>query len=397
MPKINPDILRWARETSGMNLEEAAKKINLRDAHGIAAADRLFAIESGEQEPTRPLLLRMAKQYRRPLLTFYMSAPPQKGDRGKDFRTLPAGYTAADDALLDVLIRDVQARQSMIKAVLEDEEEANPLWFVSSAKMADGLSTILSSIQETLQIDRNELRATKTPFDAFGLLRKRTEDLGVFVLLIGNLGSYHTTIDLETFRGFALADSIAPFIIINDQDTHSAWSFTLLHELVHLWLGQTGISGSSGDNSIERFCNEVAGEFLLSRGELSQLQVSDTTDFDMAQTLISEFARNRHLSSSMVAYKLYNSGAISHQTWKSLSEAFHDKWLEYRSEHRKKARGLEGGPNYYTVRQHRLGNALVELVGRMVTSGALTTLKAGKVLGIKAKNVQTLIDIVKLA
>jgi hypothetical protein len=30
----------------------------------------------------------MAKVYRRSLLTFYLSAPPPKGDRGEDFRTV---------------------------------------------------------------------------------------------------------------------------------------------------------------------------------------------------------------------------------------------------------------------------------------------------------------------
>jgi hypothetical protein len=34
------------------------------------------------------------------------------------------------------------------------------------------------------------------------------------------------------FRGFAPADDLAPFIVINDNDP--AHSFTLLHELVHI-------------------------------------------------------------------------------------------------------------------------------------------------------------------
>ena len=393
MPKVNPDIIHWARETAGLTLEEAANKLKLHQARGVSAVDRLSALESGDDHPTRSLLTRMAKQYRRPLLTFYMSAPPRKGDRGQDFRTLPVDYSDADEALLDALIRDVKARQSMVRAMLKDEEDTEPLHFVGSMRMSQGISAVLSSIQETIQLDIAEFRAEDSPSEAFTLLRSRVEAVGIFVLLIGNLGSYHTAIDLATFRGYALADDIAPFVIINDQDARSAWSFTLLHELVHIWLGQTGVSDLSAEISIEKFCNDVAGEFLLSNSELEQLDVDDRTDLESAQRRIGEFALDRNLSSSMVAYKLYRTGTIDFESWKLLSETFRTMWITRRNERRIRAREQEiHGPTYYPVRRHRIGKALLELVGSMMRAGAITTSKAGKVLGVKAKNVQNLLD-----
>ena len=397
MPKINPDIIRWARETAGLTLEEATKKLAIREARGVSAVDRLIALESGEEEPTRSVIAKMAKQYRRPLLTFYMTVPPRKGDRGQDFRTLPEDYSDADEALLDALIRDIKARQSMVRAMIEDEEDTKPLSFVGSLRMSQGISTALSSIQETLQINRDELRAESSPSEAFTLLRNRVEAAGIFVLLIGNLGSYHTAIDIEIFRGFALADNIAPFVIINDQDSRTAWSFTLLHELVHIWLGQTGVSGWRAESSIERFCNDVASEFLLSKSELGQLDITDVTDLESAQRRISEFATDRNLSASMVTYKLYRMGNINFKSWRLLSENFRKLWIAQRNERRIKAREQEShGPTYYPVRRHRIGKALIDLVGAMMRAGEITTSKAGKVLGVKAKNVQTLIDYGKL-
>lgn len=393
MPKVNQDIIRWARETAGLTLEEASTKLNLHQARGVSAVDRLAAFESGDDQPTRSLLTRMAKQYRRPLLTFYMSAPPRKGDRGQDFRTLPVDYSDADEALLDALIRDVKARQSMVRAMLEDEEDTEPLHFVGSMRMSQGVSAVLSSIQETIQLDIAEFRAEDSPSEAFTLLRNRVEAVGIFVLLIGNLGSYHTAIDLATFRGYALADDIAPFVIINDQDARPAWSFTLLHELVHIWLGQTGVSDLRAEISIEKFCNDVAGEFLLSNSELEQLDVDDRTDLESAQRRIGEFALDRNLSASMVAYKLYRMGTIDFESWKLLSQTFRTMWIARRNERRIRAREQEiHGPTYYPVRRHRIGKALLELVGSMMRAGAITTSKAGKVLGVKAKNVQNLLD-----
>lgn len=393
MPKVNPDIIRWARETAGLTLEEAATKIDLQQARGVSAVDRLAALESGDDQPTRSLLTRMAKHYRRPLLTFYMTAPPRKGDRGQDFRTLPEDYSDTDEALLDALIRDVKARQSIVRAMLEDEEDTESLPFVGSLRMSQGVSAVSSSIRQIIRIDKAEFRAKPSAYDAFMLLRNRVEAAGIFVLLIGNLGSYHTAIDLEIFRGFALADDIAPFVIINDQDAYSAWSFTLLHELAHIWLGQTGVSGLKAELSIERFCNDVASEFLLDTSELEALDVNKRTDLESAKRRISEFAMDRKLSASMVTYKLYRMGSIDFESWKTLSEIFRKMWIAGRNERRIRAREQESrGPDYYRIRRQRIGKALLEIVDIMMRTGAITTYKAAKVLGVKPKNVQILIE-----
>ena len=392
MPQVNCEILSWARETAGLTPEEAVRKLDIREARGVSAVERLAALEAGDDTPTRPMLVKMAKHYRRPLLVFYMSAPPRKGDRGQDFRTLPMGRSTATDVFLDVLIRGIRARQSMVKAVLEDADEAEPLPFVGSSVMSEGVPNILASIRETLGVDLADFRSKADSGDAFALLRAGAEAAGVFVLLISNLGSHHTTIDLETFRGFALADEVAPFVIINDQDAKPAWSFTLLHELAHIWLGVTGVSGENAEVAVEAFCNEVAGKFLLPEDELDQLSVNDATNFDTAQARISEFAGERNLSRSMVAYKLYRAGMIGRAKWQHLNTAFREQWLQARADRRERSRDQDSGPNYYVVRQHRVGTALINLVRRMVTAGDLTTSKAGKVLGVKPKNVHTLID-----
>lgn len=392
MPKINPDILRWARESAGLAPDKAVAKLQLGPARGASAVERLAALEAGKDLPTRAMLVTMAKHYRRPLLTFYLSAPPRRGDRGRDFRTLPEGHSPADDVLLDALIRDIRARQGMVRAVLEDEEEAALLSFVGSKNTSDGVPVVLSSIRDTLQVSLPHFYTQSSPPEAFALLRAGAEEAGIFVLLKGDLGSHHTAIDLELFRGFALADEVAPFVVINDRDSRAAWSFTLLHELTHVWLGQTGISGERAGRTIERFCNDVAGEFLLPREELKGISLDDATDLRSTELRISEFARGRNLSSSMVAYRLYRARAIGRNIWSDLSTTFRDKWLRERHGQRLRAREQAGGPNYYVVRRHRVGNALINLVGRMMRAGAITTSKAGKVLGVKAKHVQELIE-----
>ena len=143
----------------------------------------------------------------------------------------------------------------------------------------------------------------------------------------------------------------------------------------------------------ERFCNEVAGEFLLPAAEVAALEVNNSTELDDATALISEFAGERHLSRAMVAYKLYLTSAINQGTWVRLRDAFLADWLRERKARRARGRESEGGPNYYVVRRHRLGTALVDLVRRTLSDGTLTPSKAGKVLGVKPANVATLLAV----
>lgn len=394
MPKVNPDILIWARETAGLSHDDAARKLYFKDTKVLLAVDRLKEYEE-TGELSRSLLVKMSKVYRRPLLTFYMSKPPRKGNRGQDFRTLPTDFSTSENAFLDTLIRNIMARQSIIRSVLQEDEEVEPLPFIGAHKISDGTEAVLASIKEMLQVKQSDFHAQLSQDDAFILLREAVEVQGVFVLLIGNLGNYHTNMGPEIFRGFSLADNLAPFIVINDRDSRAAWSFTLLHELVHLWLGHTGVSNSYATTQVEQFCNDIAGEFLLSKKELGLLNVNDRTPFEEAVKEISEFARNRNLSSSMVAYKLFRSGKIQENTWGRLSAKFRDMWHKSRAKPRKTKKSGEG-PDYYVVRKHRIGKALIHLVDRMMLEGSLSTSKAGKVLGVKAKNVGNLIEVARI-
>ena len=186
--RVNPEILVWARETAGLMPEDAIKKLGIRDAWGVAALDRLSALESGEAAPTRPMLVKMAKQYRRPLLTFYLSKPPWSPDRGADFRSLPAGHSDAQAAQVDALVRDIHARQSMVRAVLEDEDEAERLPFVGSRKMSDGGAAVVRTLRDLLDLDIATYYDQPTVEAAFSLLRDRAGQRGVVCAVEGGPG-----------------------------------------------------------------------------------------------------------------------------------------------------------------------------------------------------------------
>lgn len=388
MPNINHIILSWARDTAGLSVENAAHKLQIKDGVRASAEEKLLAYENGTVAPSRSMLLKMSKAYRRPILTFYLDKPPRIGDRGEDYRTLPDSFEGEDNFFVDVLIRDIKARQSLIRETLIEEDEEFKLEFIGRSTVEQGIHRLTQALRDTLNLDIDIFRAQSNYGEAFKYLRHRAEDAGIFVLLQGNLGSHHTNISVAAFRGFALSDDIAPFVIINDRDAKSAWSFTLLHEIVHLALGQTGVSGRYVEKKIEKFCNDVASELLLPEKEFSLFK-PPSLDYEIIREEISNYALSKKISSTQIAYRLFLKGSIDKKLWEKLRDFYYQQWVDYRKKEKLKNKKKDGGPNPYVLRQYKLG-ALVGLVRRFTYSGVFSTTKAGMLLDVRPLKVHRL-------
>lgn len=387
MPGINPDIMRWARETAGLDIEQAAKKIGLKAARGVSGPERLQVFESGAAEPSSKLLGKMAEQYHRPLLTFYMPARPKPDDIGQDFRTLPERSDPAN-ALLDSLLRDVKARQSLAREQIEDDEDAELAPLVGAARGIASAQGVAEAVIQAIGFERTHFRAQKSYTAAFDYLRGCAERAGIFVLLLGDLGSWQTAIDVTVFRGFAIADEFAPFIVINDQDAKSAWSFTLLHELAHVALGASGVSGYSASDATEKLCNDAAAAVLTTPAEIAAIEI-DGTDADI--DAIGRMAARCKISRSMAAYQLFRARRISEERWEELRQFFYGEWRKRRALTKAANRESDNGPSWYVIRRHRLGNALLAIARHGIVDGTLTPTRAARMLGVKPMAVYPLL------
>ena len=395
---INPEILTWARETAGLSLDDAAESVGFSASARGSAAEKLEELEKGVRAPTRTQLQRIASVYRRPLITFYLRQPPARGPRGEDFRTSTADVSSREDGMLDALLRDIRARQEMVRAILEDEDEAKPLPFVGSLTMDAGVLQVAGAIRSELGFANHKSRRNTAVEEIFRDLRSKAEDAGLFVLLIGDLGSHHTAISGDVFRGFTIADRVAPFVVINDQDARSARPFTLLHELAHVWLGQTGVSGTSGAEetpsragNVERFCDDVASEVLLPESEF----LGGLPDFEgelrSVQKQISDLAGEWSVSEPAVAYRLHRLGRLPKSMHRQLQSAYAARWMALKAKARDDAKETEGGPSFYTVKQFKLGKALLDVVRRSVRSDELSYTRAAKLLNVKTSTVEPML------
>ena len=387
MAAVNPNILIWARETAGLDLEAAAKKIGLSAARGVSGADRLAAFEAGDGNPSGPLLQKMSQQYRRPLLTFYMPKRPKPAEIGQDFRTLP-DKGSSSDILLAALLRDIKARQSLVRDTLEDDEDVSEVALVGSKADIKKPNELADALVDAIGFNRTEYRGCSSATEAFAYLRTRIEAKGIFVLLAGDCGHWSTQIEVGVFRGFAIADSLAPFIVVNDQDAKSAWSFTVLHELAHLLLGETGVSGGAPQAGIEQLCNDTAAAVLLAPVEISALALNGGSE-DIVQ--INELADRARVSRTMITYQLFRAGRITFDQWEVLRDRFRTEWLASKEREKENNRAKPGGPSLHVVRRYRLGPALLALARQGIADGSLTPTRAGRMLGVKPMSVYPLI------
>lgn len=381
-----------------LSLEDAAKKLNLTSSAKSSAVEKLQRMERGDKRPTQGQLNKMANVYRQPVVAFYLDSEPRKSERGEDFRTLPQQkQDPIGNARLEVLLSMIKARQSLTRDLLE-EEEVERLPFVASTDAAAGVDFIADDIDKSLGFDRTQFRRRPSqPAESFKYLRKCVEDQGIFVLLVSDLGHPQTnTIPVSVFRGFALTDEFAPYVVVNRKDSKRAQSFTLLHEVAHIWLGSSGISGKIYDSNffIERLCSRIAGRILLSPQELSVFSSLQYEPFEHILHSIRRFANARNISRSMVAYNLRLERYISLEIWLQLQRRYdHDQRVEEQKQKEKreldKALGKSTPIDANRLKRFSLGEPLLDLARRSLANGELTPTKASTLLGVNPRKVRS--------
>lgn len=399
----NPKMLSWAREEAGFSVAEAARQVKLSKKEQDSIR-KLRAFEAGEQRPTQSELEKLATAYFRPQTILYAKSPPKQGAQGHDFRKV-YGHQEPSPILrgrLDGLLRTFWSRHRQVRSLLADYERIKPLGISGTLTQSDTVTTSAKKLQRTLRVNDMEefWQPLKSPTQLFKELRRRTEDIGVFVFLAGDAGTRATPIPVEVFRGFAIADDFAPFIVVNSRDVPGARSFTLLHELVHVCLGNTGISGrptpsargSMQDKAIEAFCNDVAAEFLTPQ-DLLQQHFEPRDGFDNIRKQIQRLANRRCVSRAMIAYRLHRLDLIDNNTYREIHSEYAREWQEMKDNPPRLP------PKELSRRERleqliaNLSTPLVDLVRRAVQANDLSYVKAANLLGVKLAKFEEILEL----
>ena len=152
--------------------------------------------------------------------------------------------------------------------------------------------------------------------------------------------------------------------------------FTLLHELVHLWLGQSGVSNFDPtrptDNHTERYCNAIAAEILVPAAVLREMWpgLAGRTDG------VASLCRTFKVSSLVVLRRLHDIGALDWAT-------FRTRYVEEEDSYRESSAGEGGGGDFYRTQRTRLGARFSAAVVEATLEGRTSGREAFPLLGIK--------------
>jgi len=360
--EVGEEMLEWARLRAGLELSDLIHRF-----------PKLPDWESGDVKPTLKQLEDFARATHTPIGYLLLERPPEEPLPIPDFRTMADAVVQRPSADLLDTIYQTQRRQEWY----HDYAEARgyePLAFVGSLQTSDDFVVAGATLRQQLTFGVADRGGSWS--SALSILAEHAEGLGVLVMVNGVVGSNtHRSLDPGEFRGFDLVDALAPVIFVNGADTKAAQIFTMAHELAHLWLGETALSDANLErtpsNSVERWCNQVAAEFLVPLAVMAE-EFEPTADLTVE---LDKLATKFRVSTLVVLLRLRDAGFIEGEAYRSAYQSELRRVLELIRE--------SSGGNFYNTQPVRVSKLFARALISSTLEGATLYRDAFQMLGFR--------------
>lgn len=354
-------MIEWAIKRSGYSTEDFYLKF-----------PKVKEWIKGQKLPTLKQLENFTHKVNVPFGYLFLDFPPNENLPMPFFRT---GKNKATKVSLNVYhtIQIIQDRQEWLTGYL-NENDFPELKFVGKFNVKSDYLEIVNDIRLTLNLKDNWASKQKDWEEALNVLINQIEDAGVIVTFNGIVGNNTTRkIDVSECRGFVLVNKKAPFLFINASDAKAAQMFTLIHELAHVWLGESaGFNNQNmipSNDPIEVLCDKVAAEFLVP--ELPFKKKWETTNdyrelsrfFKVSQIVIGRRALDLNLITKKVFFSFYNN--YIHEI------------------NNKKTQSSGGGGNFYVTAKKRVSLRFASFVNNAVNENKLLYRDAYRLTNLK--------------
>lgn len=267
---VNPDIIIWARKYHDLTQQELADKAGVH-------LNQIVKWEDDQNQPSFTQAKKLAKVLNLPFVYLFLSDPPDLETPLPDLRTRHGRSTTVSPNFRAILYETFD-RYDWYREYLEENEALNALPFVGRFNTGDNPETIAASIREVLSITAATRENADTWVAYLKTLSAKAESAGILVMRSSLVGKgTNRKLSADEFQGFVITDKFAPVVFINGRDYVGAQTFTLAHELAHIWIGQSGIVDpdetqvSVPQRDTESFCNLIATEVLVPKLEFVPL------------------------------------------------------------------------------------------------------------------------------
>jgi Zn-dependent peptidase ImmA (M78 family)/DNA-binding XRE family transcriptional regulator len=373
---ITPTIITWAMVRDQKTSEQVARELSV-------TPDKFAAWQKGTLKPTLNQAQEMAKKLKIPFGYLFLNRPPTETLPLPDLRTIKSRkYTHPSPDFIDV-IYDALRKQEWYHDQVKNEERP-PINFIGRFNDQSPFEVIAQDIRDTLSINVYQ-RPKTTSWEAFlKFLIYKAEEKGILVLRSGIVESNtHRQLRVQEFRGFVISDKLAPLVFINNNDYKTAQIFTLIHELAHLWIDQSGILNPNyrllqQQNNIERICDNIAAEVLVP-GVDFHLRWDESKSIDEN---ISDLAMIYRVSAFVILRRAYSLDKINRTIFQAKYEALL---------HSVKPRNVvDDGGYFYSLVLSRNSRIFTKTLIRALGPGIVSPIEAARLLNVRVASLNNI-------
>ncbi len=373
MPTVNvniqPAIINWAlSQTSEEKL-------------GVKMMEIIKHWLDGTKIPTFSQIEDFSKKSHIPLGYFFLQTPPVEQIRLLEYRTLDSLELANPSRNLIDIIHEMETIQDWM-IDYRKEMNCDVSCVANSLNGETDIATIADSVRKDLGLSIDWYRECGSPLEAFNRLRGLLEECGVIVMMSGIVGkNTHRALNINEFRAFAMVNEWAPLIFINAADSVAGRLFSLLHEMVHIWLGESDLYNNirystEKVNAIEIICNAVAGEILVPRREFVECWKKVANDDIYLK--IKELAKYFRCSESVLARRAFDNKKIDKTIYEQVVSDSIKAYIENKQE-------KSSGGDYYRVARSKLDGVFVRALCESVNRGRTSYTEAYRLTNTTSK------------
>ena len=374
---INNKMLSWARSETPFAL--STEEVSVRFPR--ISAEKLSKWEAGEELPSIREAKDLAKIYRLPFASFYLSElPAKKPKRYTDRRTkLGTTYGEMSYELWDEIARICADRDTMLEF---SDDDIYPTSIIPIADESNGVEDIATKIRDMLNLPLSFRYKKEYGGNSFNYFRDALERHGIIVAQI-------SSVSLSEMKGLSIYEDRYPIVAINNKDYERAKTFSLFHEVAHLIRRSSSlclIDDDERNDEEEKICDHIATEVLMeshefmrvagnifsASGEWNNFSLMNLAD-KFGVSMISAFRRLHDLSiiSDVQYYEMY----------RDINAAFEEniKKIEV-------ARAGKDIPFYFHIRYvNSHGHLMPRMIVNAQNLGKITMGEACKIMNIKRK------------